>query len=306
MLRYIGKRALQALIVMFIVMVAAFFLVRMAPGSPAMLYLPSEATPEMIAATEARLGLDKPLYEQFWNYVKNLVQGDLGMSSSYNQPVLRIILQRLPNTLMLAGGTVLIGCLLSIPLGIIAGTHRGKPIDFFAMLFALLGQSMSSMWLGVLLIYFFAVRLGWLPAMGTGGLRFLILPVLSLGYPMAAGITRIARSGMADTLQEDYITATYAKGIGRFKVYTKYALRNAMIPVSTMIGLNLGIFLAGSVVVETVFAWNGIGSLLNQSVNARDYNMVQALLLISAFMFTLINLVVDIINSYIDHRLTLT
>jgi peptide/nickel transport system permease protein len=206
---------------------------------------------------------------------------------------------------MLAFGTVLLGCLLSIPLGIIAGANRGKVIDLFAMFFALLGQSMAPVWLGVLNIYIFAVQLGWLPAMGTGGLRYLILPVLTMGYPMAAGITRVARSGMVDTLSEDYITATYAKGISRFEVNTKYALRNAMIPVSTLIGINLGIYLAGSVVVETVFSWSGIGQLLNQSVNSRDYAMVQALLLMSALIFTVINFVVDIINAFIDPRLSL-
>ena len=305
MLIYFLKRLAQSLIVIFMVTLCAFMLVRLAPGSPAQFMLPDTATDAQIEAMEIKLGLDKPLYVQFFTYVKGLLQGDLGTSTSYKQPAARIIFARLPYTIALAFGTVLLGCLLSIPLGVIAGANRGKIIDLFAMFFALLGQSMAPVWLGVLNIYVFAVNLGWFPAMGTGGIKYIILPVLTMGYPMAAGITRVARSGMVDTLSEDYITATYAKGISRLKVNTKYALRNAMIPVTTLIGINLGIYLAGSVVVETIFAWSGIGQLLNQSVNSRDYAMVQALLLISAFMFTLINFVVDIINAFIDPRLSL-
>ena len=306
MLRYMGRRILQSLIVLFVVVVCAFTLVRLAPGSPVEMMLPMDvATPEQVAALEAKMGLDQPYYVQFWRYLTSVLQGDLGTSSIYKQPVLRIIIARLPNTGKLAFGTVLVGCLLALPLGIIAGTHRGRITDFVTMVFALLGQSMSHMWLGILLIYLFAVKLGWLPALGTGGIQYLILPVLTMGYPMAASLTRIARSGIIDTLNEDYITATYAKGISKFDVYTKYALRNAMIPVSTMIGINLGTFLAGSVVTESVFSWAGIGGLMQQSVNSLDYAMVQALLLISAFLFTIINLLVDIINSFIDPRLSL-
>jgi len=280
-------------------------LIRIAPGDPARLMLPETATEEAIAEMAVTLGLDRPLVVQYFMYISGVLQGDFGMSTGYRQPVGRIIWARLPFTLMLAIGTVIVGCLLSIPLGIIAGSNRGKPIDFFAVLFALLGQSMAPVWLGVLNIYIFAVILGWLPAIGTGGIRYLILPVLTLGYPMAAGITRVARSGMIDTLNEDYITATHAKGIHKFVVNWKYAFKNAMIPVVTLVGIMLGIYLAGSVVVETIFSWSGIGQLLFQSVMNRDYAMVQSLLLISAFIFTFINLIVDIINSLIDPRISL-
>ena len=305
MLSYIIRRFMQSLIVLIIVTICAFLIMRAAPGNPAELILPQEASPEQVRQMEIKLGLDKPLPVQYWNYIKGVLQGDLGTSITYRVPVSRVIWERMPNTIYLAVSTVIVGCLLAIPLGIIAGTNRGSIIDLFSMLFALLGQSISPMWLGVLLIWFFAVNLGWLPAMGTGGIKFMIMPVLTLAYPMAASITRIARSGMVDTLSEDYITATYAKGVSRFEVYTKYALRNAMIPVSTMLGLNLGIFLAGSVVTETVFGWSGIGHLLNQSVLQRDYPVVQSLLLISAVMFVVINFVVDVINSFIDPRLSL-
>ncbi|MDR1203886.1 MAG: ABC transporter permease [Peptococcaceae bacterium] len=305
MLYYIGKRFLQSLVVIFIVTLFAFVLVHAAPGNPARMMAGEYATDEQVAAMEERMGFNKPIYEQFWMYLEGLAHGDFGMSVVYNQPVLPIIFSRLPVTVQLAVGTVLVACLLSIPLGVIAGVTRAKFIEFFAMFFALLGQSMSSLWLGILLIYIFAVKLGWLPAIGTGGIEYLILPVLTMGYPMAATLTRVARSGMIDTMNEDYITATYAKGISNFQVYTKYALRNAMIPVITLIGLDLAMQLSGSVIVESVFSRAGVGQLMNQSVTSRDYAMIQAMLLISSFLFTFVNFIVDVINSIIDPRLSL-
>jgi ABC-type dipeptide/oligopeptide/nickel transport system permease component len=293
------------LIVLFMVCICAFALMHLTPGSPARLLLPDMATEEQIAAKERELGLDRPVVIQFFTYIGNLLKGDLGMSSVYSLPAAQVIFGRFPYTAVLALSVVAFGCVLAIPLGIIAGVNRGKPIDFFSMLFALLGQSMSPIWIGVMLILIFSVWLNVLPALGTGGLKYLVMPVITLAYPMAASLTRIARSGMADTMSEDYITSTYAKGISKFEVYTKYAFRNALIPVSTMIALNLGHYLGGSVVTETVFSYSGIGQLLNTSVGMRDYIMVQALMLISAFMFTILNFIVDIVNSFIDPRLSL-
>ena len=305
MIHYLIRRFLQSLVVLVAVTLCAFLLVRLAPGDPARLLLPEEATEEQIELMRERLGLDRPLPVQYWNYVKGVVQLDLGTSMTYKQPAATIIFQRVPNTVKLAVATIMVGCMIAVPLGVIAGTHRGSAIDLFSMLFALLGQSMATMWLGVLLIWIFAVNLQMFPSTGTGGIEYLVLPVLSMAYPMSATTTRIARSGMVDTLSEDYIVATYAKGVSRFSVYTKYALRNALIPVVTMLGLNLGIFLSGSVVTETLFGWAGMGQLLNQSVLTRDYPMVQSLLLISAILFTIINFLVDIVNSFIDPRLAL-
>jgi peptide/nickel transport system permease protein len=251
------------------------------------------------------MGLDKPVYEQFWIYIQEVFKGDMGTSTAYKQPVLAIIFGRLPITIRLSWTTLLVGALMAIPLGVFAGAHRGMIAEVFCMLFALLGQSMSAMWLGVLLIYVFALKLGWLPSLGTGGIKYMVLPVLTMAYPMAASLTRVARSGMVDALSEDYITAIYAKGVSSFEVYTKYALRNAIIPVSTMLGLNLAGSLSGAVVVEALFSWAGIGSLMNASINSRDYAMVQAVLIISAFMFTFVNFLMDVVNSIIDPRLTL-
>jgi peptide/nickel transport system permease protein len=307
LIRFVVKRLLQTLIVLFCVSIFAFLLVRLAPGNPARLMLPELATDEQIAMMEAKLGLDKPLPVQYWVYISGVVQGDFGTSMTYKQPVLPIILQRLPVTAKLAFGTVLFGALIAIILGVIAGANRGKVVDFLAVAFALIGQALATPWLAVLLVYIFAIKLNILPAIGSagGGIRDYILPVTTNVTITAAAITRIARSGMVDTLSEDYITATYAKGIRTGVVHWKYAFKNAMIPVVTIIGLNLGHFLAGSVIVETVFGMTGIGFLLADAVFSRDYPMIQSLVLISAIFIAIINLIVDIINAKIDPRLTL-
>lgn len=305
MLKYIGKRLLQTLLVLFIVSIFAFALIHLAGGNPALLLLPDGASDEAIKAMEHQLGLDQPLYVQYFQYIAGVFRGDLGMSTAYKIPVADIIAERLPYSVVLTMGTVLVGCSLCIPLGIIAGSNRGKAVDFFAMFFALLGNSMSAVWLAVLNVFVFSVWLGVLPSMGAESFSNIILPALTLGYPMAAEITRVGRSGMIDTLSEDYITATYAKGISRRVVNWKYAFKNALIPIITLVGMSIGSYLAGAVVVETVFAWPGIGQLTNQAVGNRDYQLVQSLLLVSATLFTLINLVVDIINSLVDPRVSL-
>ncbi|MDR0825762.1 MAG: ABC transporter permease, partial [Mycoplasmataceae bacterium] len=292
MARFIVKRLLLTLFVLVCVSIIAFLLVRIAPGSPAKLLLPDSATPEQVAAMEVKLGLDRPLIEQYFKYIIGVFHGDFGMSTSYRTPVLPIILARLPVTAKIAFGTVLFGAIISIVLGVVAGANRGKPIDFVAVAFALFGQSIATPWLAILLVYIFALKLNILPAIGAGqDIKYYILPIATNVMMMAAGITRLARSGMIDTLNEDYITATYAKGIRRSIVNWRYAFKNAMIPVVTMIGLNLGLFLAGAVVVETVFSMSGIGFLLYESVNQRDYALMQSIVLICAFFIAIINLI---------------
>jgi ABC-type dipeptide/oligopeptide/nickel transport system permease component len=196
--------------------------------------------------------------------------------------------------------------MVSLPLGVVAGTHQGSLADFFAMFFAMLGQSMTPVWLGVLLIYIFSVRLGWLPSLGSKtGVTSVIMPAIALGYQLMAETTRITRSEMIDIMKEDYITSIYAKGISRHEVRWKYAFKNALIPVVTLSGINLGGMLAGTIVVETIFVWSGIGQMLFQAVSTRDYPLVQSTLLVSAALIAIINLIVDIINSFIDPRITL-
>lgn len=303
--KYILKRIAQTMIVLFFVSLFAFFIIRIAPGNPARMVLPDGATEEQVAAMEAKLGLDRPLYEQYLRYMGGVLRGNLGISAAYGTPCKDLIFGRLPATIKLAVTTYFIALLIAVPLGIAAGSHQGTIWDFCAMLFALIGQSIAPLWLGILLMYLFAVKLGWLPAMGYGGIVFLIMPAFALGYPNAAQLTRLCRSSMIDILHEDYITATYAKGMSNHEVNTKYAFKNALIPVITMVGMDMGVLMTGAVVIETLFAWPGIGQLSFQAIGNRYYQLVQSLLLVSATIIALVNLLVDIVNSFIDPRVSL-
>lgn len=304
-LRFLLKRLGQTVVVLVLVSVVAFLLIHIAPGDPARIVLGDSATDEEVEAYREEMGLNLPLYVQYFKYMGGVLRGDLGTSTIYHQPVLDIIVSRFPNTAKLTAASMVISLAISIPFGIVAGVHQGKPIDFFAILFAVLGQSTSTVWLAILLIYVFSVKLGWLPTMGTGGLEYIILPAFTLGYPMAASVTRLGRSGMVDVLREDYITATRAKGIPMSKVYSKYAFKNALIPIVTVVGTQIGAFLGGALVCETIFSWSGIGQLMNMAVGNRDYALVQSLLLMIAAIMAIMNLLVDIINAKIDPRITL-
>ena len=292
-------------IVLFFVALLAFVLMRLSPGDPVRMYLPEDAPEAAVEEMREKLGLNEPYVTQFFRYINDLLHGDLGTSITYRKAIWPMILERLPTTAKITLGTVVVGLLISIPLGIIAGVNQGGPIDLFAMFFALLGQSMSIVWLGILLVFVFSVILGWLPAMGDKGFVFYILPSLTLGYPMAAQITRLGRSGMVDVLHEDFIAATRAKGIPDYLVYSKYAFKNALIPIITQMGLTIGTYLSGSVVVEQIFGMAGIGQLLFTAVGNRDYPLVQSLLVFSAAVFVIVNLIVDIINSIVDPRIKL-
>lgn len=305
MIRFILKRLGMTVIILFFVSIIAFGLMRIAPGNPAMMVLPDGASQEAVHEMEIQLGLDKPLPVQYFKYVGGVLKGDLGTSIIYKVPVKELIFQRLPATASLTVITMIVCLLISIPLGIIAGSRQGTVVDLLATLFALLGQSMSTVWLGIFVIYIFSVKLGILPAMGYGTWKHYILPACTLGYPVAAQVTRMGRSGIIDVLKEDYITATYSKGISKAVVYTKYAFKNVLIPIVTIVGMQIGTYMAGAVVVETIFAWPGFGQLIFQAVGTRDYPLVQSCLLVSAAMFALINLAVDILNSFIDPRITL-
>lgn len=305
LLRFILKRLLMTLLILFAVSIIAFALIRIAPGNPAMMVLPDGASQEAIKAMEVKLGLVQPMVVQYFRYIGGVLKGDLGTSIIYKLPVKDLIFQRLPATFKLTIITMLVCLLISIPLGIVAGSRQGTIVDFLATMFALLGQSMSTVWMGILVIYIFAVKLKWFPSMGYDTWKNFILPAMTLGYPVAAQVTRMGRSGIIDVLKEDYITATYAKGISRAVVYTKYAFKNALIPIVTIVGMQIGIYLAGAVVVETIFAWPGFGQLIFQAVGTRDYPLVQSCLLVSAALFAIVNMLVDIVNSFIDPRITL-
>lgn len=305
LVKFIAKRLGMTVITLLFVSIISFALIRIAPGNPAMLILPDGAPEEAIKAMEVKLGLDQPLVVQYLKYLGGVLQGDLGTSIIYKIPVKDLIFQRLPATAKLTAVTMIICLLISIPLGIIAGSRQGTALDFFATMFALLGQSMSTVWMGNLVIFIFAAKLNLFPAMGYGTWAHYVLPACTLGYPVAAQVTRMGRSGIIDVLKEDYIAATYAKGISKFVVYTKYAFKNALIPIVTIVGMQIGTYLAGAVVVETIFAWPGFGQLIFQAVGTRDYPLVQSCLLVSAALFAIVNMVVDILNSFIDPRITL-
>lgn len=305
MLQFILKRLAYTVFVIIGVTIITFFLLKLAPGNPARLMLPETATEEQVHDMEIRLGLDKPLPEQYLMYINKVVHGDLGVSMFYLKPNAQLIAERFPATAKLAFSAIAFSLILAIPLGIIAGVKRGTAADFFAMLFALFGQSMSAVWLGILLILVFAVKLRWVPAMGYGSWINLILPCITLGTALASLVTRMVRSGMIDILQEDYITATYARGISPAKVIFKYAFRNAMLPVVTIVGIEVGMFLGGAVVIEKIFGWPGLGSLTIQAIGLRDFPLVQSILLIISIIFVLVNLLVDIIYTFVDPRMKL-
>lgn len=304
MFKFILKRLGYTVIVLLGVSVLTFLLLQLTPGSPARLLLADTATEEEIAAKEHEMGLDLPLYEQYFRYISGVLRGDLGTSYFFKIPNAGLIFSCLPATGYLTLMAMIISIVIALPLGVIAGRKRGSLTDLFAMLFAMLGQSISGVVLGLIFMLVFAVNLHWLPAMGYGGLAFVIMPATSLAMQMAALITRMLRSGMVDVLQEDYITATYAKGISEHEIVLKYALRNAILPVITIIGLQVGTFLGGAIVTEQIFTWPGIGSLTVQAIGNRDFSLVQSILLVISACFVLVNLLVDIIYTIVDPRMS--
>jgi peptide/nickel transport system permease protein len=305
MLRYIGKRLVFTIFILIGVSIIVFMLMHLAPGSPARLLLPQGASDEQVKAKEIEMGLHRPLIVQYLDYMGNLIRGDLGTSYSFNKSNATLIGERLPLTIKLTLSAVLVSLCISIPLGVLGGIKRGSILDFIAMFVAVLGQSLSPVWIGIVLILVFSVWLGWLPSMGFGEIKHMVLPAITLGTPMAALVTRMTRAGMIDVLQEDYITATYAKGLSKGEIIFKYALKNVLIPVVTVVGIQIGTFLGGAIVTEQVFNLPGVGMLCLQAINNRDFPLVQSLMLVISAMFVFVNLLVDIIYTFIDPRIRL-
>ena len=308
MVRLFDKRFLCLLLVVWIVSVLAFVMMRLAPGDAAVMALPDYASEEQIELMREKLGLDKPYITQYFMYLGDLLKGDFGTSVLYERPCLDVIMERLPATMSVALVCATMVLVVSIPLGIIAGVNKGGPVDFFAVLFALLGQSMSVVWVCVLLLLLCSVKNSWLPSMGYNGLfdvKYLIMPAIAMGYKMCAGMVRMGRSGMIDVLSEDYITCAYARGMNKFQVNCKYAFKNSIIPVITIFGMDVAQMLAGAVIIEETFTIPGIGSMLVKAVNNRDYPLTQSALIVTAAMFAIVNLVVDIVNALVDRRMKL-
>ena len=277
-------------------------MVRLAPGDPAVLLAGEFATPETLEAIRARYGLDRPLPEQLLIYLQALLSGDLGESARSRRPVLEELRTYFPNTVELASAAILVALLTGIPLGILAALRPGSGLDLGVMVLALLGVSMPVFWFGLLAILIFAVELGWFPVAGKGTLAHLVLPAITLGVNATALLARMTRGTLLEVLSQDYIRTARAKGLAERVVILKHALRNALIPVVTVAGLEFGSLLAGAVITETIFAWPGLGQLLVGSILARDYPMVQGAVLLVATTFILVNLLVDLLYAWIDPR----
>jgi len=302
MFRYV-KRLLGIIPILLIVTIFIFLFVHMIPGDPARLVAGPDASQQDIELVRQDLGLDKPIVEQYITYVGNLVQGDLGISMKTKRPVFDEIAARFMPTFWLTVWSMVWAVIIGLLIGVISATKRNKWQDYAGMFGAVSGISLPSFWLGLMLIQLFSVQLGWFPTGGNDSWTGYVLPSITLGAGVAAVIARFARSSLMDILKEDYIRTGRAKGLKENAVVWKHALKNAMIPVITMTGLQFGFLLGGSIVVETVFSWPGLGRLLIDSVSFRDYPVIQAEMLLFALEFILINLLVDILYGVMNPQI---
>ncbi len=302
--RLLISRLIASVFTVFIVITIVFFISRVI-GDPIAYLLPIDAvaSTEDIQRIEKEFGLDRPIPVQYREFVGDMLRGDFGRSFRTKQPALLEVAQRMNKTLQLTVAGLAFSLALGISAGVIAAVYRGRPIDGFARVLALLGQATPDFWLGLMLILFFGVRLGWLPTGGSGDWRHLILPTITLGTAGAAGITRITRSAMLEVLSADFIRTARAKGLRERTVIFRHAFRNALLPVSTIFGLQIGRLIAGSAIVETVFAWPGIGRLAINSISTFDYPVAQACIIVISTSIVLGNLAVDLSYHYIDPRI---
>ena len=313
MIRFLARRLLQMIPVLFFVSVIIFVLINLVPGDAARLFLGEEAPPDALAALRRELGLDRPLYVQYLHWVGGMLHGDFGHSFKDNRQVLVTVLQKVPVTAELAAAALLIAWAIAIPAGVLAAWRRRTAVDYLASAGALTGLSIPNFWLGIMLIYLFAVHLHWLPASGFvpptedlgRNLKSIIMPAFVLGVVLAAFVMRQLRSSMLEVLSADYVRTANAKGLGGRVVLVRHALRNAVIPVITVMGIQLGTLLGGAVITETIFALPGLGRLAVESIYGRDYPMLEGVVIFSALAILCINLTVDIVYSLIDPRIKL-
>ena len=304
MLTYVGRRILAVVPVLFGVTLAVFSMLFLVPGDPVKIMLAEfVTTPEQIAQMRAQLHLDEPVLKQYGRFVTNALRGDLGVSIRSRRPVAAEIAENIGSTGLLALASMVVAIGLGVPLGLLAALGRNSWLDVAAMVVALLGVAMPSFWLGFLLIFVFSLHLGWLPATGGGDLPHLVMPAVALGMIAAAIIARLTRSSMLEVLGQDYVRTARAKGLGSASVIVRHALRNALIPVVTVFGLQFGNLLAGAVIVETVFSRPGLGRLIVGGILAKDFPLVQGTVLFVAAAYVLINVVVDVAYAYVDPRI---
>jgi len=305
MLSYLFQRLSGACLVILGVVSIVFLLIHLVPGDPVESMLGESASAADRVALRTALGLDRPLATQYLAYLDGLLHLDLGRSIHQRQPVVDLVRERLPATGLLALATLCVTVLLALPLGIVAAIRRNSAWDTAAMSFSLLGVSIPNFWLGPLLILVFSLWLGWFPVSGQGGATAVVLPALTLGTGLIAVLSRMVRSSMLEVLHEDYLRTARAKGMGPARVILHHALRNALLPVITLLGLQLGSLLAGAVITETVFSWPGVGLLMIESIQSRDYPVVQACVLLISVSYVVVNLLTDLAYAWIDPRIRL-
>ncbi|WP_438317996.1 glutathione ABC transporter permease GsiC [Sporosarcina sp. FA9] len=303
LLRFLIKRLVEIVPILIVVTILIFLFVHMIPGDPARLVAGSDATIEDVEMVRQELGLDKPLFEQYITYMGNLLKGDLGTSLKTNRPVTEEIGARFMPTFWLTFWSMAWATVAGLIIGVVSATKRNKWPDYMGMFAAVSGLSLPAFWLGLMLIQLFAVTLGWFPTGGLESWKSYILPAFTLGTGVAAVIARFTRSALMDVLKEDYVRTARSKGLRERNVIWGHSLRNAMIPVVTMTGLQFGFLLGGSVVIETVFSWPGLGKLLIDSVAFRDYPVIQAEMLIFALEFIIINLIVDLLYGILNPQI---
>jgi len=303
MLRFLLKRLWHTVFVVIGISVISFFFIHLS-GDPVMLMLPADASNQEIETLREQLGFNDPLYEQYFRFAYKAIQGDFGNSLYYKIPAMRLILERLPASLELATTAMLIALVVAIPIGIVSAVRRGSLIDMGSMLGALFGLSMPHFWLGIMLILLFSVQLGWLPTSGRGGFSHLIMPSVALGLSLTAMFARLTRSVMLEVLNLDYIRTARSKGLRERVVISKHALKNALIPIVTVAGMQFGFLLGGTVIIETVFAWPGVGRLVVQAIFNRDYPLVQSIVLVLALIFVAVNFLVDMLYMYLDPQIS--
>jgi peptide/nickel transport system permease protein len=304
MAKYILRRVIATIPALFGVATATFFMVRILPGDPIRALMNTEDfDPAQLEALRESLGLNKPLPVQYLDFISEIVRGDLGTSMLTNRPVIDSIMEQFPSTVVLALSSLALAIGTGVTLGVLAAVRHRTWLDSVSMLVAVVGVGMPNFFLGILLIFIFAVQLGWLPATGSGGLKALILPGVALGTSAAAVLARLTRSSMLEVLRSEYVTTARAKGLAEHTVIVKHALRNSLIPIVTTMGVQLGQLLAGAIVIETVFARPGIGRLLIDSIFAKDGPVVQGTILCAAVIFVIVNLAVDISYGFLDPRI---
>ena len=302
MQRYIARRALQSLLAIWVMTLIVFTLARIS-GNPLDVMLPLEAGPAEYERVAKHWGLDKPLHTQYFIFLSKAVRGDFGDSWKWHgESAMGLVAQRLPATLQLAGFALAISLLIAVPIGVLAAVMKGNGWDTAAKIIALLGQSLPPFWLGIVLMWIFAVHLGWFPTSGRGGIQHMILPAITLGWFQVAVVMRLLRSSMLDVLDSEFVKLTRIKGLAEWKVVWKHCLRNASITPLTVFAIIAGGLMTGAVVTESVFSWPGTGQLVVDAVRARDFQVVQAVVIVFAGIFILTNLVVDILYAYLDPR----